>query len=470
MAAILPAGAPCSPATIGKAPRFAYLEPRFTTRAAMSSATTVSSPRPSDAFLTAVRELSDRMVEAQRPIRILNSIQWDEAVGRAFIDGGCRDLPVIGPDWYQANRPLGFDPESKREEFQGIERDLVRRLGQLSPLGAIMRRICREYRAVVEMLETRGTSGFGHRSQELYGSAADAFHAGDPTLAELGEMMEATLGRVSASEVIREEPRVIPAQEAVRRLGERLQAVYPGAGLRVRLSDGIAADAAAGTDYIKLREGALFSEGDLRVLEVHEGWVHLGTTINGMNQPWLTFLGKGPPSATVTQEGLAVLTEVMTLSSTPDRLHRLVNRVRAITLAEQGADFMEVFRFFCAKGNDHEESFKYAARVFRGTSFRGPPFTKDIAYIKGFVLTYNFLRLAIAQGKLDRVRLLFAGKTVIEDMKVLSELLAEGVLAEPRHVPPLFADLRGLAAMLSFSRFLTGLDYGQLEADYAGIL
>jgi uncharacterized protein (TIGR02421 family) len=436
----------------------------------MSSAPPLTGPRPSEAFLTAVRELSERIVEAQRPIRILNSIQWDEAVGIAFLESGARSLPRIDAEWYRSRRPLGFEPAAKREEFQAIERDLARRLGQLSPLGLIMRRICREYRAVVEMLEARGTPGFGRLSQELYGSAGDAFHAGDPTLAELGEMMEATLGRVSASDAIREEPRDIPAHEAVHRLGERLQAVYPGAGLRIRLSDGIAADAAAGTDYIKLRDGAFFSEGDLRVLEVHEGWVHLGTTINGLNQPWLTFLGKGPPSATVTQEGLAVLTEVMTLSSTPERLHRLVNRVRAITLAEQGADFMEVFRFFRDKGNDPEESFKYAARVFRGTRLAGPPFTKDIAYIKGFVLSYNFLRLAIAQGKLDRVSLLFAGKTVIEDMKVLWELRSEGVLAEPRHVPPLFADLRGLAAMLSFSRFLTGLDYGQLEADYAGVL
>lgn len=435
-----------------------------------NGATPGGGSRSDETFRSAVRDLSDRLVEAQRPIRVLAAIQWDESVGRQFIAGGCRSLPNIGPEWYAARRPLGFDPERKRGEFSDLERDIVRRLGQMSPLGAIMRRTCREYRSVVDMLEARGTRDFGRRSQELYGSAADAFHAGEPTLAELGEMMEGTLGRVSASDEIREEPRDIPANRAVELLGSRLQAVYPEAALRVRLSDGIAADAAAGADYIKLRDGAFFSERDLRVLEVHEGWVHLGTTINGAAQPWCTFLGKGAPSATVTQEGLAVLTEVMTLSSTPARLHRLVNRVRAITLAEDGAGFMDVFAFFRDKGYDEQESFKYAARVFRGTGLAGPPFTKDIAYIKGFVLTYNFLRLAIAQGKLDRVRLLFAGKTVIEDMGVLAELLAEGLLVAPRHVPPLFADLRGLAALLSFSRFLTGLDYDRLEADYASVL
>jgi len=52
----------------------------------------------------------------------------------------------------------------------------------------------------------------------------------------------------------------------------------------------------------------------------------------------------------VTQEGLAVLMEILTFSSTPDRLMRLINRVRAITLAEEGADFMDIFSFFKAKG------------------------------------------------------------------------------------------------------------------------
>lgn len=70
------------------------------------------------------------------------------------------------------------------------------------------------------------------------------------------------------------------------------------------------------------------------MLEVHEGWGHLGTTLNGGAQPACTFLGKGTPSATTTQEGLAVLTEILTLRSSPSRLYRLINRVRAITLED----------------------------------------------------------------------------------------------------------------------------------------
>ena len=48
---------------------------------------------------------------------------------------------------------------------------------------------------------------------------------------------------------------------------------------------------------IKIRSDALFNERDVRALEVHEGLVHVGTTLNGQNQPICTFLARGrrPP-------------------------------------------------------------------------------------------------------------------------------------------------------------------------------
>src|SRR3546814_6275871 len=116
--------------------------------------------------------------------------------------------------------------------------------------------------------------------------------------------------------------------------------------LRVFESVGILADASAGADYIKIRSDAMFNERDVRALEVHEGLVHVGTTLNGQNQPICTFLAKGPPSSTVTQEGLAILMEVIAFASYPTRLRKLTNRTRAIHMAEEGADFLDVFAFF----------------------------------------------------------------------------------------------------------------------------
>ncbi|WP_020561496.1 flavohemoglobin expression-modulating QEGLA motif protein [Methylosarcina fibrata] len=425
--------------------------------------------KPPSTYLTQVKALSDRIVKAQQPIRILDAIKWDESIKQAFFNKNCKMLPEVTPDYYK-NRPLGFDPEEKKLEFYRIERDLVRTLGQLNPLSVIMRRICREYQDVVDMLQARGTATFSNISQELYGCSQDVFHVGDPPIAMLGSMMEDTLLQLLKLDFLNEEPKTIPAKEAVVLLNEKIQALFPGDGLRAMISDGILADAAAGTDYVKLRADAYFNMRDLRVLEVHEVWVHLGTTLNGLAQPYCSFLGKGPPSAAVTQEGLAVLMEILTLSSTPNRLMKLIDRVRAITLAEEGANFLEIFRFFLDKGLDREESYTLTSRVFRGSSPDGLPFTKDLTYIKGFVLTYNFIRLAVSKGKPDRIPLLFCGKTMLEDMKVLAELVEEGTVVPPRFLPPQFKDLMGLSAWMSFSRFMSSMNFKQLEQDYANVL
>ncbi len=420
-------------------------------------------------YLTEVKNLSDRIVKAQQPIRVLDSLKWDDNIKQQFLKSGCKELPAIDAAYYK-NRSLGFDPEEKKREFHEIERDLVRKLGQLNPLSVIMRRICREYQDVVWMLESRGTETFSNISQELYGSSQDVFHVGDPTIAELGSMMEATLSQLVQLDLLSEEPKTIKAADAVDILNEKIESLFPGDGLKAMLSDGIVSDAAAGTNYVKLRADAFFNMRDLRVLEVHEIWVHLGTTLNGMTQPYCTFLGKGPPSATITQEGLAVLMEILTFSSTPHRLMTLINRVRAITMVEEGADFLEIFKFFRSKGLDEEDSYTLSTRVFRGSSATGMPFTKDLTYIKGFVLTYNFIRLAVSKGKPDRIPLLFCGKTMIEDMKVLHDLVEEGTVIPPHFLPPQFKDLMGLSAWMSFSRFMTSLNFQQLEQDYSNIL
>ena len=421
-------------------------------------------------YLETVRVLSDRIVEAQKPIRILDAIKWDLSIKDGFFESGCRELPKIDCDYYREACPLGFEPQQKRREFHEIERDINRQLGQLSPVTGMMRRVCREYQMVVRLLEARGCYEFGDLSQELYGSPSDVFHVGDPTVAELGTSMEQTLINLLRHEAMQEEPKTIDAEAAVAELNERMKRVFPNDGIRVMISDGITADAAAGTDYIKIRRGAMLNSEDLDVLEAHEGWIHLGTTLNGISQPYCTFLGKGQPSTTVTQEGLAVLTEIITLRSTPSRLYRLINRVRAVTLAEDGANFIEVYDYLRNRELSEEESYTIASRVFRGSTPDGRPFSKDISYMKGFVQTYNFMRLAVGQGKLEKLPLLFVGKIQLEDIKTIDQLIAEGIVMPPRFVPPHFADIRGLASWFSFSRFIATLNLQQLESDYAVLL
>ncbi|MFN3580126.1 MAG: flavohemoglobin expression-modulating QEGLA motif protein [Pseudomonas sp.] len=424
--------------------------------------------KQSEQYQLVIRSLSDRIVEAQSPIRILDAIKWDDSLREEFFRKRCKSLPDVGPDYY-AQRPLGFEPSERRQVFQEIERDITRQLGTFNPVGQIMRRMCKEYRMVIRMLEARGTPDMGFISQELYGSASDAFHAGDPTLTDLSIMLSESLTNIGSD--LGREPKIIAAPEAVAILQERMNQAFPDdQAVRVFESDGIVADAAAGADYIKIRSDAMFNERDLKLLAVHEGMVHVATSLNGQHQPICTFLAKGPPSSTVTQEGLAILMEVITFASYPARLRKLTDRTRAIQMAEAGGDFLDVYQFYREQDYSKENSYTNASRVFRGSSSNGLPFTKDLAYLKGFILTYNYIQLAVRKGKLQQIPLLFCGKTTLEDMRTLGQLVEEGLVVPPRYLPEPFADLNALSAWMCFSGFLNNLSLDRIEADYANIL
>jgi len=422
------------------------------------------------AYSETIRTLSQHIVEAQTPIRILDAIKWDAEVKHAFFKSKFKTLPPVDLAYYQA-RPLGYDPIEKRKEFHLIEREIIRKLGSFSPVGQILRRMCREYGLVVRMLEARGKPEFCMLSEELYGSATDVFHEGDPTLASLGASISDALQHIDKSMWLTNEEKTIPAEEAVEILKARLSTFFQKEDqIRIIISDGIIADAAAGADYIKIRKDAKFTERELRILEVHEGWVHVGTTLNGLHQPVCTFLSKGPPSSTVTQEGLAILVEIISFASFPERLSKLANRIRAIDMAERGAHFIEVFRFFMEEGYSEEASYSQTSRVFRGSLPNQGPFTKDLSYCRGFVLVYNFIQLAVRRGKLSLIPLLFCGKTTLEDIQALHALQEEGILKAPRYLPPQFADLNALTAWMCYSNFLNQLSLSRIESDYASIL
>ncbi|OYW95052.1 MAG: hypothetical protein B7Z23_02865, partial [Pseudomonadales bacterium 32-61-5] len=77
-----------------------------------------------DEYQLTIRALSDRIVMAQTPVRVLDAVKWDESIRQDFFASGCRELPRIDRNWYEG-RPLAFDPSAKKEEFQNIERDIT---------------------------------------------------------------------------------------------------------------------------------------------------------------------------------------------------------------------------------------------------------------------------------------------------------------------------------------------------------
>lgn len=417
-----------------------------------------------------IYELSQQIVKAQQPIRVLNAIKWPIEVQKQFFAKKCKSLPAVDLELYNRN-PLNFDPNEKTSEFYAIEREIRRRLGQFSGVANIMLRMCREYREVIRLIISRGTPDFCNISQELYGSSQDAFYGGAPTLKDLAQSIAHTLALSQFEKKHRREKRYT-SEEAVAILGKRLQKYFhdPTDQVHVTISGDIHADASAGADCIRLRADTTFTKRELRALEVHEGWVHVATTLNGMAQPVCTFLSKGPPSSTLSQEGLGVIMEIFTFSSYPERVKRLAHRITAINMAEQGADFLDVFRFYQSKGFSDEESYYAGVRVFRGCPVDRGPFSKDLSYTKGFVLIYNYIRLAIKNGLAHHIPLLFIGKTTLEDLPILYELMQQGIVTPPKYLPPQFADLAGLTAWMTYSLFLNQLDLEHLSVDYKGFL
>lgn len=419
-----------------------------------------------------VRELSERIVRAQQPIRVLDGIKWSADIQQNFFEHNCSKLPAVTKEYYEKN-PLPYNVDEKSAEFYHIERDIRRLLGQFSTVGNIMQRMCREYRQLVRMLKHRGEAEFAELSQELYGGSKDAFHAGDPNLKDLAVMISATLSSLKGQLILTEfDQKKYNSEEAVAILSDKLGSYFREAHrpVQVKISDGILADAAAGADTIKIRASASFSDRDLRVLEIHEGWVHIGTTLNGLLQPICTFLSKGPPSSTVTQEGLAIIMEIFTFSSYPARVRRLTDRVTAIHIAEEGGNFLDVFEFYRSQGLRDEEAYGNTSRIFRGSLPDGGPFTKDLVYSKGFVLIYNYIQLAIEKGLVSRIPLLFTGKTVLEEIKGIAELIDEGLVIPPQFVPPQFADIGALTAWMCYSNFIRKLNHEQIERDYKDVL
>ena len=179
----------------------------------------------------------------------------------------------------------------------------------------------------------------------------------------------------------------------------------------------------------------MFSQRDIDILEVHEGWVHVATSLNGQAQTVAQWLAKGPPRTTTVQEGLAALCEIFTFRTYPRRARRLNDRVLAVDKAEDGASFLDVFEWFRTEGYDEEECFHNTRRIFRGGVVDGgAPFTKDACYCKGIVLNYAFIRSAIQHNRVDLIPFLFVGKVAHEDVPVLARRVNDGVV-KPPHVP-----------------------------------
>jgi uncharacterized protein (TIGR02421 family) len=412
-----------------------------------------------------VASIAQGIVDAQRPIRVLQALRWEPSVEEAFRRSRYRELPPVGPDEY-AKIDLGFEPKAKMEEFEALAEEAENEFGSKDPIGRILSVTAIEYREVARMLGARGTKEFYQCSKKLYGSPKDKFPDGKTSVRDLGLALYETLTAISIGDLGPKQPADIDAETAAEILNQRFASYFHEAGIQVQVDDSMLADAAAGSDYVKIRSGAKFTQRDVDILEVHEGWVHVATSLNGQAQPVAKWLAKGPPRTTAVQEGLAAMLELFTFRSYPKRARKLNDRILAVDKAEDGANFIDVFEWYRTEGYEEDECYANARRVFRGGMTEGDaPFTKDACYCKGIVLNYAFIRAAIQSKRADLVPFLFVGKVSHEDIPVLQSRVSDGVVRPPIHVPPMFRDMNGLAIWTAYSNFFFRMG-GSVVDDY----
>jgi uncharacterized protein (TIGR02421 family) len=414
-----------------------------------------------------VASIAERIVDAQRPIRVLQALRWEPGVEEAFKRSKFRELPRVGAEEYQ-KVDLGFEPKSKIEEFESILDSIESELGTKDAIGRILVATTAEYREVVRMLAARGTKEFYGYSKKLYGSPKDKFPDGKTSVRDLGLALYETLTAISSGDLGPKQPNHISAESAADILNQRFATYFHDAAIQVQVDDTMLADAAAGSDYVKIRSGAKFAQRDVDILEVHEGWVHVATSLNGQAQPVAKWLSKGPPRTAAVQEGLAAMLELFTFRSYPKRARKLNDRILAVDKAEDGADFIDVFEWYRTEGYDEDECYANARRVFRGgVTEGGAPFTKDACYCKGTVLNYAFIRAALQNKRAELVPFLFVGKVAHEDIPVLYARVADGVVRPPAHVPPMFRDMNGLSIWTAYSNFFFRMGGSVVDDHYA---
>jgi uncharacterized protein (TIGR02421 family) len=185
----------------------------------------------------------------------------------------------------------------------------------------------------------------------------------------------------------------------------------------------------------------------------HEVGTHMLTYYNGSAQP-LHLLAAGLPGYEETQEGLSVLAEYLTDGLDVGRLRILAGRVIAIGELIDGAGFVEAFRQVMERGFSPKAAFSIVTQIYRGGGL-----TKGAIYLRGLA------GILLHVGNGGEFTRLFLGKLSADQLPVIEELLAHGILVEPRVLPRY---LRRTEARERLQRLTKGMDVLQLIDESRG--
>lgn len=401
--------------------------------------------------------LDARLVAAVRGIRLLDTLSWPADAQETFLAAwriGRIHLPTI-------DYPKG-DYAAVRTELEAV----AAAADPDHPLGHYLIQTADSWRIATRLLDAVGSYKITAYSTRLYGRPVEMLPGDGPTNLEAAQHF-VHLADDMDQELRLFEPATVVSAETLRdELQHDIDAFFTRHEVRVELDPALISKAAASPTRIRIRANTGFSEYDRHQLLVHEAFVHTLTGLNGREQPLLKSMARSAPRTTATQEGLATFAELISGSMDIERMKRISLRIVAIDMAINGADFVQVFRFFIDAGQTPTESFSSAQRVYRGAPLGGgAAFTKDTVYLHGLLGVHTFFRWCLRHRKLAVAHQLFAGKLALEDVFALQPMFENGAIAQPCYLPPWMQRANGLAGMLAFSLFANKIRLDRVEAD-----
>lgn len=405
-----------------------------------------------------IQNLSSLLYGASQSIRILSHVEWQRDVKRQFFANQCKELPKVMYSDFDPTNTLSAVAEA---------RALIGKSDVDKWFESIAIKL--EYSAL--MMASTGTKKFYEYSEKLYGKPTNPFVDGKSTPLGLAKSFDKQISSYANYDLGAPAPVCYLASGIAAEMKEAVVKMFGDEAPQVEIVDELSANALASPKLIRIRKTACFTDLDAQQLINHEAHIHVATSINGLNQPFLKILAAGHPGTTKTQEGLAVFAEYITNSIDLDRLRRLADRIIAIQMAIEGADFLQVYQYFLERIGNESQAYENSRRVFRGGVLSGgAPFTKDGVYLEGLIRVHNFLKAIAANGRADCLKLLFCGKLDIEDMPVIYKLEKMGLCNAPKYLPPWVKDARYLLAYLTCSGFLNQMDVGKIYSHYDELL
>ena len=392
---------------------------------------------------------------------LLEDIAWSRDVEEAFFASGCTKEPE---PVYTVDRDA-LDDQSKRLEqvARGIDGD--------EPIPTYLRATVLSAVDRNRLLLAMGTKEFGAISREIYGGARTSSWTGGPKNLDLAEHLLARLSVQGWDEAKDPKPNLQSAEELAAELTERIAARRPALEVDVVLDPRCTSKAVAGMTRVRVRSDATFEPWEAEGLFVHEVETHAFTAQNGAAQPLASFLRSGGPRTTPTQEGLAVFAELHHHALAVPRLERLAVRVKMAEMSEDGASFLDLFRWLSGRGVAPRDAYLDVARICRGGLVTGgAPFTKDACYLAGLLHVYAFLSVFVRAGFRDEVEMLVCGRIALDDVVAIAELRNLGLLHRPPHRPTWLDRWSTLLPYFAFASFINEVNLAPVEKHFRELI